>query len=240
MVASGGQAQRWESGTMSSRYLLSRIGACVTQQKPTCMAGSCAEGRVHGLLLQNAPVQACHHHGRRCGALAGVVPRQRAWPAPREWFHGRTSQGRVFFGDLQAVVGVCRQAGSDSDPSCCDARPQGSSSSTALSGSCLQGVKDYSSHARPLRCNLLLDPDSCCPPPQHLRIYIRTCVLTYVLHSLQTYLPWLAPRPVLEPCEPPACSASARAFVCINAAAQRASSGGGEDHPSSLSQASLP
>jgi hypothetical protein len=118
---------------MSSRYLLSRIGACVTQQKPTCMAGSCAVGRVHGLLLlQNAPVQACHHHGRRCGALAGVVPRQRAWPAPREWFHGRTSQGRVFFGDLQAVVGVCRQAGSDSDPSCCDARPQGSSSSTAL------------------------------------------------------------------------------------------------------------
>ena len=128
--------------------------------------------------------------------------------------------------------------------------PRAAAAAPHYAGSCLQGVKDYSSHARtparPLRCNLLLDPDSCCPPPAlaHLHTYIRTCVLaylrTYYIVYRPTYLPWPAPRPVLEPCEPPACSASARAFVCINAAAQRASSGGGEDHPSSLSQASLP
>ena len=124
--------------------------------------------------------QAYHHHGRRWGTLAGVLCLDSGLGRRLEsgFMDARRRAGSFLEICKQWLACVARRD-RILTPAGCDARPQGSTSTHT--GSC-PAYKDQSSHARPLRCNLFLDPDpkyplstiylhtlQCCDP--HLGLY---------------------------------------------------------------------
>jgi hypothetical protein len=187
------------SGKMPSPYLLSRIDAW--PKGPSCMPvpAHCRTRSAAARRTWSFSARSCVIESSPLAPTCVVLMRCWAWPAAEVWFDGRRTG---FFGGIYKQWRRASQRGSKSNPSY-DARPQGTSRRQRTLG-CLHGTSP--SHAR---CVAI------CP---------RRRRLPQSAHPACTNLS-LGPRRLLEL---PLCVresrtllASARALVCINAAAQR-------------------